>query len=303
MIATVKLGNCQVSVFKCAELTAKSDVGSDRIHGITILGHEMFVICVDQNKVSVFLSCSPFTKLREFVLDGARSLQDIVSCPEENCLFISDMHEHKRGTVWRVSPDGEILEVVLSRADDPVTLSCFNKELIISNGMIVNVYRLEQQNVETSHVKPPLELYHAIKSSDGDFFTSSGAKTKLYRLENPPQRINKAKSTGFVEAVFGDKKADELQNLDEPMHMALSSGNNLLVADRNHQQVLIISQDLKFSCSLLSVKGSSRHIVKPEGLYRPVRLYFDRASKRLFVGMSGSEKLRIDVYEIEEFAE
>jgi len=280
-------------------------VGSDKINGIAILNEEMYVICADQNKVSVFQSIHPFKKFREFQLDALRCLLDIVSCAEEDCLFVSDWDQYEKGTVWRVSRDGNLMDKVATRIDFPVTLSVNSKQLIISNGKIINVYSPEQ-NVNTPPVKPQFEFYHVIKSSDGHFYTSSGGKSKLpgqgnyYRHDNAPQLVRKISSSGFVDAVFGELKSDPLQNLDEPNHLAFSAGNNIFVADRNHQQVLMISSDLKSSCRLLNIKGSAKLLMNPEGVYKPMRLHFDRASNRLFVGMSGGEWLRIDIYEVLE---
>ena len=81
---------------------------------------------------------------------------------------------------------------------------------------------------------------------------------------------------GKLTRSYGGQRGSDVGQLNEPYYLAVDKDTDspfIFVADRYNDKVVLLSPTLKF-------------VRQIEGLSRPWRLYFHRATRRLFVGQN-----------------
>ena len=105
---------------------------------------------------------------------------------------------------------------------------------------------------------------HAVQLTDQRYVVSHG--------EAEVSILNVA---GYVSTSYG-RNTGGLSQPSRPRHITCDRDNFICVADVNNSRIMLFSSSLQFICS-----------IELDG--RPVRLYFDRMTQRLYIGLDNSQ--------------
>jgi len=239
------------------------------VGGVTSLGDDVFVVrCFSQQKIEVY-DAKTFTLQRHITVPGLGDYCDgLVACPYNNCFHASDCNNH---SIYRVDLSGSNAVMKWSVARWPVGLSVNSEHnlLVVSQGesklQIFTTHGTLLQNIQLqADIERPC---HAVQLPTGQFLVSHRGSL---------HRVCLVGVDGAVVRSYGGRKGSKLTQMNEPRGLVIDREGRVLVADRDHNRLLVIDESLSSAHEMsVSVDG---------GLKRPYSLWYDQSRRRLYIG-------------------
>ena len=263
--------NCDCDCVCAAASVIKKIPTDDRVHGVTSVDDELFVLLWqrDNNQVRVY-SINDYQQRRHLNVPRYEpdDPSDMTSCAQHKCLYMSDrgnscIHRYELASnatsKWSVpgkplglsvTPSGNLLVTCCGESDKLVELS-------VDSGECVREIALQ------SDIKCP---HHSVQLTTGQFVVCHGMS------DNHLHQVCVVGDDGKVTRSYGGQCGSDVGQLNVPCHLAVDKDSQFIfVADCGNDRVVLLSPTLEFV----------RYI---EGLSEPYRLYFHQATRRLFVG-------------------
>lgn len=195
----------------------------------------------------------------------------IIYDPTGSDILVTDK---KKKCIWKVDKR----ESWLSRTDSPYTLSVSNERVILlrklKSSSMLEIYdkqaRLTESIVLPEYIENPK---HSVVTSSGNYVVSHRCKVS----ETDDSRtwsISEVSPDGF--AVNRYKPIDWSQELNVPCHLAVTSDDEVIIADCENNRIVLLDSKLQWKRVLLT---KEKH-----GVERPWRLFYDDEKKQLTVG-------------------
>ena len=258
-------------MYTAATVTCQISTNNVWVIGVTSVDNELFLLLRrDDDQVAVY-SSDDFQLLRHLNVPGLKQHvdNDMTSCVQRKCLYVSDrdnrsIHRYvlasSTASEWPVSgratPGGLSATLscnVLVACHEP----CKLVELSADSGQCVREIALRQE------IECP---WHGVQLAGGQFVV-------CYGLFNNLHRVCIVDDGGKVSRSYGGQCSSEDRQLACPRHLAVDrESRGVFVANSFNKRIVLLNEKLQFV----------RYI--NEALSRPRRLYFDQATRRLFVG-------------------
>jgi len=249
---------------------------------VTSVDDELFVLLEQEEKQVAVCSLNDFQSLRRIHLPGLKptaGLSDMTSCVRHKCLYASDWDNRCIHRYNLSSETSAIRKTIEHNSEWPVpgspgglsvTPGSFNLlvaclelgersklvELRADSGQLVREITL-QSDIEC--------LLHAVQLTTGHYVICHVGWGNL-------NRVCMVDDEGRVSRSYGGQRGSGVGQLDWPRHLAVDEDSQFIfVADCRNTRVVLLSPTLDF------VREFS------EGVWRPFRLYFHQATRRLFV--------------------
>lgn len=188
----------------------------------------------------------------------------LVTDKEGKCIW-----EYKTGRRW------------LSNICAPYTISVSNERVIVlrklKSSSKLEIY--DQQAMLTKSILLPEYIEnpkHAVKTSSGNYLVSH--RCKVSEIDNSRTwSITEVDPDGLVVNQY--KPIHWPNELNMPCHLAVTSDDDVFVADCENNRVVLLDSKLQWNRDLLT---KEKH-----GIQRPWRLFYDDEKKQLTVGQLG----------------
>ena len=201
---------------------------------------------------------------------------DLTECATENCLFVSDFAAK---CVYKVKPNAE------QRVSKFIDVPYQPKGLSITpeGNLLVacNPNKLVEYNVTTGEKVCELELHlevkcplHAVKRSDGQYV--------VCHTDERLSRVCRVGKDGYYRHCYGGLTGKGDDQLNYACHVAVCENDDVIVADSRNNRLVLLDKSMEFVESLA------------EDFREPHRVWFDRESRRLYVGeCAGSSCVKV----------
>jgi len=241
------------------------------VPAVVSLGDDVFVLRWQRDQVEVY-SAENFTLQRRIAVPGNVTACGLAACAHHQCLYVSDYNHNsvQRAELsgsqavkqWSVAPRPRRLSV--NKAHN-VVVACSGANKIqeyTTHGALVREISLEQAGVT--------QPWHAVQLSTGDYvvseFTSPGA-------------VSVVGVGGQLVRRYRPSETPDVGQMSYPRSLAVTKNDDILVADRGNNRILLINRSLSSAHELaLPVDG---------GIQWPLGLCLDESRARLYVGEYG----------------
>jgi len=247
--------------------------GRGSVSAVTSLGDDVFVVRLYSQQVEVYDAVTLTLQRRLTVPGIGDGLTGLAACPNNNCLYASDW---RNNSVHRVELSGSNAVKKWSVARRPTGLS-INSE----HNLIVACCDANKLQEYTTHGSLVRELclqagvtlpYHAIQLSAGDYVVCQNMS---------PGVVSVVGVDGQVVRSYGQSQTSDVGQMKNPLNLAVTKNDDILVADRDNNRILSINSSL----------GSIQELALPVdgGIQEPWGLCLDDSRGRLYVGEYGGE--------------
>ena len=205
---------------------------------------------------------------------------DITSCSVNQCLYVTDCDSSKF-CVWKIKIADRNPKLWLSGITRPYTLSVNSRGevlMLCNSTASTSVLKIFKDSNGKAGLLRELDFFE-IGIRIPSFAKQLDGRHIIVCEGEPGQHVQRIY---LVEDVFGklvrgslEKPPDRLHSMYCPVY-ADSCRNEVLVADRNNERVVLFDLELKF----VKVVASYRS----DRFGKPIRLHYDPSSQRLFVG-------------------
>jgi len=288
-------------------------LGRDSVTAVTSLGDDVFIARKQSGRVEIY-DARTFTLRKHLHIrfpedDIASQLLEfrfnpsfdrpmftgLVACPVNKCLYAS-YNKNDMSTVHRVELSGSNAVKKWSVARGPTGVSVNNKHNLIvacstasklqeytTHGLLVREICLHE-GVTSCRKASVTQPWHAIQLSTGDYVVSH---------HTIPGVVSVVGVDGQVVRSYGQSQTSDVGLMCCPSSLAVTKHDDILVADKGNNRILLISSSL----------GSIRELSLPggDGIQEPRGLCLDESRGRLYVGESilgYSGKARILVFDV-----
>jgi len=250
--------------------------GGNGVRGVTSLGDDVFVVCINsQQKIEVY-DAKNFTFQRHITVPRLAVCLGIVVCPYNNCLYASDFFYD---SVHRVDLSGSNAVMKWSVAGSPAGLSVNSEHnlLVVSQAeRKLQIFTTHGNLLQNIQLQADIEYpHHAVQLPTGQFLVSHGLGSL--------HRVCLVGVDGAVVRSYGGQEGSELTQLNCPTGLSVDREGRVLVADRFDNRLLVIDESLS-SAHEMSVSVDS-------GLKGPHSLWYDQSRRRLYIGEERGRRL------------
>jgi len=242
------------------------------VSAVTSLGDDVFVMRLDSQQVEVY-DAETLTLQRHIAVHGLSLSYGLVACPNNNCLYASDLNADN---IHRVELSGSNAVKKWSVARGSAGLS-----VNIAHNLVVACYEANKLQEYTTHGSLVREIclqsgvtdpWHAIQLSTGDCVVSQNTS---------PGVVSVVGVDGQVIHSYGQSQTSHVGQMEYPTGLAVTKNDDILVADQCNNRILSINRSTGCVQELaLSVDG---------GIQRPEGLCLDESRGRLYVGECGGQ--------------
>jgi len=236
------------------------------VSAVTSLGDDVFVMRDNSQQVEVY-DAETLTLQRHITVHGiGRYPRGLVSCPNNNRLYASDLTNN----IHRVELSGSNAVKKWSVAGKPTGLS-----VNIAHNLVVACLGANKLQEYTTHGSLVREIClqsgmtsqrHAIQLSTGDYVVSQNTS---------PGVVSVVGVDGQVIHSYGQSQTSDVGQMKYPASLAVTKNDDILVADEGNNRILSINRSTGCVQELaLSVDG---------GIQRPHGLCLDESQGRLYV--------------------
>jgi len=251
---------------------------------VTSLGDDVFVARNNSQQVEVY-SARTFTLQRHIVLPGLGlrfgGSYGLAACAHHQCLYVSN---YAHNIVHRAELSGSQAVKQWSVASGPYGLSVNKAHNVVvagygtdkiqeytTHGALVREISLEQVGVT--------QPWHAVQLSTGDYVVSEWTS---------PGAVSVVGVDGQLVRRYRPSETSDVGQMSYPTSLAVTKNDDILVADRYNNRILLINRSL----------SSARELTLPvDGrIQDPCGLCLDESRARLYVGEVG-ESHRVLVFD------
>ena len=242
--------------------------GGNGVRGVTSLGDDVFVVCINsQQKIEVY-DAKNFTFQRHITVPRLAVCLGIVVCPYNNCLYASDFFYD---SVHRVDLSGSNAVMKWSVAGSPAGLSVNSEHnlLVVSHSesklQIFTTHGTLLQNIQLqAGIECP---YHAVQLPTGQFLVSDRGSLHRVCLVGVDGAV--------VLRSYAGQHGSQLTQMNYPEGLAVDREGRVLVGDMDNNRLLVIDESLSSAHEMsVSVDG---------GLKVPFSLWYDQSRRRLYI--------------------
>jgi len=255
---------------------------------MTSVDDELFVLLSRESDQVAVYSTNDYQLLRHLNLPGFKpgvcSENDITSCVQYKCIYVSDpsescIHrydvnrtfgivaelESSRISKWSVrggKPCGLSVTPIFNLL---VTCQCRGEcNKLIELSAYYGGQRVREIVLQSDIVDP----WYSVQLTIGQFAVCHGSCNSL-------QRVCVVGDDGKVTRSYGGQRGSGVGQLNCPCHLAVDKDSRLIfVADRTNDRIVLLNPTLEFV--------GLRYV--GEDIFDPHRLYLPHATRRLFVG-------------------
>jgi len=238
------------------------------VRGVTSLGEEIYMLRQKYRDAVEVYDVISYRLLRCLTVPNARGFDDMTSCANLLCLYISDpsvkcIHRldlHGNAEQWPVS-------------DEPAGLSVnANHNLIVTCGEVGKIKEFSPRGELLRDVILPDDVtnpFHAIQLTSGQFIVCHGDS------DDRVNRVCKISSDGrHVVQSHGGQPGSDTGQYDGPLHLAVDDNEFVFVVDCRNRRVTLLSPTLEYV----------RQVVSRDQLkWRPGTQRLDVQRRRLYV--------------------
>jgi len=242
--------------------------GRAPVSGVTSLGDDVFVVrCDDSQQVEVYDAVTS-TLQRRLSVPGLGNSFGLAACAGNKCLYASDFYNRR---VHRVQLSGSNAVTRWSVGCKPTGLtvnSDKNVLVVIRDERKIQQFTTHGTLLQTIQLQSDIEwLRQAVKLSNGQFVIGDPGRH---------HRVCLLDVKGAVVRSYGGTPGSGLTKMKGPAGLAVDEDENILVADRNNNRLLVLDRSLTSAREMsVSVDG---------GLKDPYSLCYDKARGRLYIG-------------------
>jgi len=246
--------------------------GGDGVCAVTSLGDDVFVMRYNNQQVEVY-DADTLTLQRHIAVHGFGWSFGLVACPNNNCLYASDLNADN---IHRVELSGSNAVKKWSVANKPTGLS-----VNIAHNLVVACFGANKLQEYTTHGSLVREIclqsgvtnpWHAIQLSTGDYvvshFTSPGV-------------VSVVGVDGQVVHSYGQSQTSDVGQMEYPSSLAVTKNDDILVADGVNGKILSINRST--GCVQALSVDDGIQVGLPRGLC------LDESRGRLYVGEAGGQ--------------
>jgi len=267
----------------CAAASVIKNISTDsRVFGVTAVDDELFVLLErDDNQVAVY-SINDYQLLRRLNVPeyNPDTFSDMTSCVRHKCLYMSDgyndcVHRYDIAGIvhckWPVRVPGQPFSLSVTPSFN-VLVTCQGEpnklvELSAGDGQCVREIALQPDIVYP---------WHSVQLTTGQPVVCHG-----YRASDL-HRVCAVGDDGGVTRSYGCECGSDVGHVKLASHFAVDKDSQFIfVADFGNYRVVLLSPTLEFV----------RYVSK--GRSKPRRLYFDQATRRLFVGQERARDVTV----------
>ena len=242
------------------------------VYGVTQLHDIVYVVCYYSSSI---LNATTHQRLPDINVKDLRWPRDIAACEQTSQLYIPD---HNSKCIWRVSADGA--DIRRCWWFIPWSLSVTSTRLLVTPQNTNQLMQLDSRGNELRRVQLPDYMipHHAVKSPTGTFIV------RHYNNQLNQNQVSEVNTRGEVLRQFSDLRSST--TFRWPLHVAVDSHGNILVADNYIRRILLLNAQLKLR----------RVIIDEDQLNdeEPWRLCYMERTGQLLVGL----KNRVAVFNV-----
>jgi hypothetical protein len=213
--------------------------------------------------------------------------RDIVSSDEQNCLYIADPFTM---CVWRLSlinePRGE--RFITSIKARCLFSDSRQKQLLVTSDVDLVLCDVDGQRLK--RIVPPshVDVMHSVLLPTGRILIVHTSRSN----DNNYHQVSEIDDSGTVHQVYGGRKGGDVNQLCQPLYLALDNKGHVFVADYANNRVVVINEQLKFERLLLNKEDlwadEERELQKekPVKAKMPCRMTFFGQGSKLLVAMN-----------------
>jgi len=207
-----------------------------KVYGVTQLHDVVYVVCQVFSTISRF-NAATRQRLTDIRIKTMKLSWDIAACERTRMVYVADDEKY----VWRVSADGtdikRWLPKSLSDRYKPWSLSVTSTRLLVTSHYTLQLIQFDADGDELRRVQlqRPLKPQHAVESPAGTFIVG------LYNIQLKKGLVGEVNTGGEVLRQFSGSR---LISLYEVPHVAVDSHGNILVADVENRQILLLDDHL-----------------------------------------------------------
>jgi len=253
--------------------------GGAPVSGVTSLGDDVFVVRNDNSEQVEVYDAVTFTLQRRLSVPGLGRSFGLAACAGNKCLYASDFDND---SVHRVELSGSNALTNWSVGRHPVgptVDSAKNVIVVIRDGRQLQQFTTHGTLLQTIQLQPDIDFpIQVVELSNGQLVINhTGAHHRVCLLD-----VN-----GAVVRSFGGTPGSDLTKMKCPVGLAVDEDENILVADRGNNRLLVLYRSLTSAREMpVSVDG---------GLKGPHSLWYDKSRGRLYIGeLSGYRVIIID---------
>jgi hypothetical protein len=268
--------------------------GDEYVYGVSKLRNRIYVLSqpsFDASKViRVFENRNPFRLQKEIEIEHLRCPVDIVSCEQQNCLYVSD---YGLKYVWKITreKDGRhnIVKFILT-GNEPFTLSVSSGDghllKVSAIWSILNRYGTDAKLISSIQLPNGIKYpRHVVEKSTGNLII-----LHWYLEKNGEGWSSRGHWKWVVSELTRDGQtvirrfipSNKTQQLNVPDYIFLNSDDQVFVADTGNDRVILLDSELNWDRILCSMNEETK-------TRKPYRLCYDEENKRLIiVGCSSS---------------
>ena len=251
---------------------------ADAVLGFAVHHNKMFVLRKRDDKQLHVYDTDDYRLQYTVTIPGMQKerYNDLTECATENCLFVSDFAAK---CIYKVKPNAEQrVSKFIDVPYQPKGLSITPEGNLLVAG---NPNKLVEYNVTTGEKVCELELHlevkcplHAVKRSDGQYV--------VCHTDERLSRVCRVGKDGYYRHCFGGLTGKGDDQLNYTCHVAVCENNEVIVADNRNNRLVLLDKSMEFVDTLA------------EDFREPHRVWFDRESRRLYVGeCAGSSCVKV----------
>jgi len=250
------------------------------VTALTSLGDDVFVVRYDKSQQVLVYDAVTFTLQRRLPVLGLGCSFGLAVCASNKCLYASD-YANKRVHRVELTGSNAVTKWPVERTATCLTVNrAKNVLVVIQSKRQIHEFTTHGTLLQTIQLQPDIEWWprRVVELSNGQFVISdTGTHHRVCLLD----------VKGAVVQSYGGTPGSDLTKMNWPVGLAVDEDENILVADRGNNRLLVLDR------SLTSAREMSVSVDR--GLGGPSSLCYDKSRGRLHIGeWSGGRVIIID---------
>lgn len=230
------------------------------------------ILCSDPKRVLIYEDQSPFKLQKLILLHWVIEPMGMVASPASDYLYVADSGND---CIWMILRNGTSFYKTKWISDIDVKLQSLSKDgskilATDKNFLEFKLYSTEL-GIMSYSFELPENIYptqHAVETSMGDFVFGYGWR------KSDSKGICRVGRDGYILQCY--KPKNESQELNYPIHLSLTSDDQVIVADTLNDRILLLNSDLSWNRVVLTGDDDN-------GLIKPKILSYENEKKLLLV--------------------
>jgi hypothetical protein len=223
------------------------------VTGIAEVNGTVYVSCSGSDRIKAYSNSAPYGFIEEVKVHGLKDASDIAVCRTNNWLYVGDSELY---AIWRVNLGDKQAKMHVQLSVIPWSLSVTEGRLLVTTRDGTAVYQYNEDASERCLIKlnPLLRAFHAVETNRDTFLIchcNSLIKDTRSKFNSITEITADGQPVGYFER---PSHAVSTMQLNRPQYLICDADDEVIVADRFNERIVVIGSDLHFKRMLVTTK-------------------------------------------------